>query len=90
MLQVILTAIGYMVNLLEIMILISCVLSWFPMGNNAFTNFVAATTEPILKPIRNMLYKSPLGGPGMMLDFSPIIACFLLSGVYQTIMAVIG
>lgn len=41
-----------------------------------------SVTEPLMAPIRKLLYKSPLGGPGMMLDISPIIVLFIIQGVY--------
>ena len=37
-------------------------------------------TEPILGPVRHWMDKSPIGG-GMMLDFSPVIALFLMQVV---------
>lgn len=87
MTDIILTTIGYFVNFLDFMIFVRCLLSWIPMGPNPISNFIYTITEPILKPIRDMIYRSPLGGPGMMLDFSPIIAMLLLSGVYNLILS---
>ncbi len=76
-------ALGYFVRFLELMVLIRCILSWIPMRfNNPFVNFINSVTEPMLFPIRKMVYKSPLGGPGMMLDISPVILMLLLDGIY--------
>ncbi|MCL2707919.1 MAG: YggT family protein [Defluviitaleaceae bacterium] len=73
------TALSYFFGLLNILILARVILSWLPMAhNNQIVRFLFALTEPILAPIRKIIRKSPLGGPGMMLDFSPIIAFFLL------------
>jgi uncharacterized protein YggT (Ycf19 family) len=47
-------------------------------------------TDPILAPIRKMVYNSPLGGAGMMLDISPVIALFILEGVYGLIGRLMG
>jgi len=67
------------VEILDYLILARVFLSWIPIGrDNPVIRFIYALTEPILAPIRNMLRKSPLGGPGMILDFSPIIAFFLI------------
>ncbi len=67
------------VEILDYLILARVFLSWIPIGrDNPIIRFIYALTEPILAPIRNMLQKSPLGGPGMILDFSPIIAFFLI------------
>lgn len=72
-------------QILEFLIIARVILSWLPLGNNPITNFVYMLTEPILGPIREILRKSPLGGPGMMLDFSPIIA-FMLIGMIKSIL----
>jgi len=42
------------------------------------SSFVFAFTEPVLAPVRKFIDRSPLGGPGLMFDFSPIVAFFLL------------
>jgi YggT family protein len=72
------------------MILIRIVLSWLRISDqNAFTNLVYALTEPILGPIRNVIRKSPLGGPGMMLDLSPLAAFFIISLVKDILLEII-
>lgn len=79
-------AVGYFVRFIEFMVLVSCILSWFPMGyNNPLVKFVNSIVDPLLYPIRQMLAKSPLGGPGMMLDISPIILLFIINGIYSVI-----
>jgi len=81
-------AIDLFANLLILLIFVRAILSWFPEPSNDgplrqlyfFALTLAHTmTDPITGPIRNLIRKSPLGGPGMVLDFSPIIA-FLLIG----------
>jgi len=49
--------------------------------------FLFALTEPIIAPVRKVLQKTPLGGPGMVLDFAPL-ASFLLIRVAE--MVIIG
>ncbi len=72
-------------------ITIRCLLSWFPRWRgNVFANLVYAITEPILGSIRNVLYRSPLGGAGMMLDFSPFIAYFLIEMMKSLLITLIG
>jgi uncharacterized protein YggT (Ycf19 family) len=39
----------------------------------------------MLAPIRTLLYRSPLGGPGMTLDISPFLLMLILQGVYGLI-----
>jgi len=71
-------------NVLYFLILIRVLLSWFPMlHGNALVRTLFLLTEPILAPIRAVIQRSPLGGPGMMLDISPIIAFFLLQLVQR-------
>lgn len=71
-------ALGYFFYLLEILIFVRIILSWFPFGHNSsIGRFLYNMTEPILGPVRNMVDKSPIGG-GMGLDFSPIFALILM------------
>ncbi|MGM0419584.1 MAG: YggT family protein [Bacillota bacterium] len=77
--MLILRAIDTFFNILYMLILVRVLLSWFGQGiqyNSSFRgaiNFVYGVTEPILKPIRELLPTS-----GMGIDFSPIVAFFLL------------
>jgi len=51
------------------------ILSWIPpLQRTQLAALIHALTEPILGPIRKLLAKSPLGGAGMPLDFSPLLA----------------
>jgi YggT family protein len=77
---------GYFVNFLELLILVRCILSWLPMNmNSPFVALIYRLTEPLLAPIRTLLYRSPLGGPGMTLDISPFLLMLILQGVYGLI-----
>lgn len=79
MTSILITTIRYFCNVLYILILIRVLISWFPVARGSRpVQILYALTEPILGPIRSIIQKSPLGGPGMMLDFSPIIAFFLI------------
>lgn len=80
-------AIRHFATLLIFLIFVRAILSWFPepKSDGAFRQLyfgllrvAHVMTDPITGPIRNLLRKSPLGGPGMFLDFSPIIALFLI------------
>lgn len=81
------TAIYYFSNLLIFLIFLRAILSWFPEPRNegplrqlyySALRIAHTMTDPITGPIRKLMQNSPLGGPGMMLDFSPIIAFFLI------------
>lgn len=90
MISILVTSINVFFQLLYYLILARCFLSWIPnMGNNPIGSFIYNITEPILAPIRNIVYKSPLGGPGMGLDFSPVIACFVLMGLRAIIIGIL-
>ena len=79
------------VNILYYAILIRCILSWFPIdSNNPIKKFLYSITEPILGPIRNMVYRSPIGGSMRMLDFSPVIALLLISGIEQIVLGILS
>lgn len=80
---IIIKALGYFVQFLELMILIRCVISFIPkLQYSAISDFVYSVTEPILHPIREMLYKHTNTGS---FDFSPIIAYILIGWVYRLI-----
>ncbi len=71
-------AINVFFRLLYILIIIRVLMSWFPNARySTLGNIIYSLTEPILGPVKRMMDKSPLGG-GMMLDFSPVIALFIL------------
>ena len=65
------------VNLLQMLIIIRVVLSWIPHDPyNQLIQLLDQVTDVILKPIREIL---PLQSVGV--DFSPIVAFFLLGFV---------
>jgi YggT family protein len=77
--ELILRAIDLFVWILDSLIFVRVIISWLPIDrNNPIVRFVYGMTEPILAPIRNLIFKSPLGGSGMMIDFSPVVAVLLL------------
>jgi len=75
-------------NILVVLILVRAILSWFPEPQEegllrdlyyGVLKLVNTVVGPIMEPIRNLIQKSPLGeSGGMMIDFSPIIAFFLI------------
>ncbi len=72
-----------------LLIFVRILLSWLPMGGGAITNLIYSLTEPILGPIRQMIDRSPIGG-GMSLDFSPVIALFVMNIVKLILISLIG
>ena len=72
-------AVNIFFGILHIMLFVRIILSWIPVARDSrFMEILYSFTEPILAPIRNLIARSPLGGPGMVLDFSPLIALLLI------------
>lgn len=85
------SAIGIFVRVINFLVFIRVIMSWFPVNNsNALVRLLYALTEPILGPVRSIIQKSPLGGPGMMIDFSPIIALFFLEFAGRILQALVS
>ena len=71
------TIINNAFNLLQILIIIRVVLSWIPHDPyNQLIQLLDQVTDVVLKPIREIL---PVQSAGV--DFSPIVAFFLLGFV---------
>ncbi len=88
--NVLINTIVIFTNVLNTLIFIRVLLSWFPIDrNNPLISLLYTLTEPILAPIRKLLFKSPMGGPGMMIDFSPIIAFMLIELLKNIIIEII-
>jgi len=76
--------------ILNTLILIRIILSWIRIGaTNPVTRFIYNITEIFLSPVRNLLAKSPIGGPGMMLDFSPLICVLLVDVISRVLIQII-
>jgi YggT family protein len=70
------SALAYLVNILftimQCLIFVRALISWVnPDPFNPIVQFLMRVTEPVLEPIRRIL-------PPMGIDFSPIIAFFLI------------
>lgn len=76
-------------QLIYILIMVRILLSWVPaLSNTMIGRLVYQLTEPILGPIRSMIHNSPIGG-GMMLDFSPVIALFIMQLIKSILINII-
>lgn len=75
-------------NVLEFAILIEVVLSWVYAGrSNQYTEMLHKVTNPLLQPGRKIQDRF---FNGMMVDFSPIIALFILSILRKIVFALLG
>ena len=77
-------------EVLYFLILIRIVLSWLPgIRDTSVGGIIYQLTEPILGPVRSMIDNSPIGG-GMMLDFSPVIALFIMNIACNILKGIVG
>ncbi len=89
MASVLLKAIEIFFWILYALIFVRILLSWLPaLRMSVISRSVYMLTEPLLGPIRSLIAKSPLGGPGMILDFSPIIA-YVLMEIVQSLLRIL-
>lgn len=60
-------------------------MSWInPNPRNPIVQLVYAVTEPIIGPVRHLIY-NVFGYKGMI-DFSPIVAIFLMQIIFSTLL----
>lgn len=81
MFNLFLQAIYYSLYVLEMILFLRVILSWFRLHDDHPLLRIAYTfTEPMLSPIRVLIDKSIFGGRkgGMVLDISPLIAFIFL------------
>ncbi len=91
MFQMLASIVYYFFNILDYAVLIRCLLSWFPIAQGtAFHSLVYSLTEPILAPVRRILDRSPIGESMRMIDFSPVIAMLILSGVQNVLVSLLN
>ena len=61
-----------------------CILSFLPRMDNGFVRIIEALIEPVLSPIRSLLFKIPQLR-GLPVDLSPV-ALFLLIRILRSIL----
>lgn len=69
------SALLILIGFLETLIIIQVILSWIYRGNNELVRIINLFTEPLLLPGKKIQEKIL---PDMPVDFSPIIAFFIL------------
>lgn len=80
MVPILLQSTAMFFTFLRVLLFARIIMSWIALGGGGGGLFrlVYNLTEPLLMPIRNVIHRSPLGGPGMMIDFSVLILFVLL------------
>ena len=71
-----------LLEIYEYVLLARCIMSFF--GYNKVYEFLCVLTEPVLRPIRELLRKTPLGNTPF--DFSVVFAMILI-GVTENCLA---
>ena len=95
---ILIDAIHLFSTVLIALIFLRAILSWFPEPRDenirriyyGVLRVAHGITEPIVGPIRTLIRKSPLGGPGMMIDFSPILALLLINFVRSILISLVN
>lgn len=79
-------ALYYLVEFIEWMIVVRALMSWFPNSRGTKLHaFVHKVTEPIIGPIRDIMFKRF----NSTIDFSPVIALILLQVISGFVIRVI-
>lgn len=74
-------------KIMELIIFIEVILSWIMVGKkNEFTMIVHKITAPLLEPGRKIQEKIM---PGLMIDFSPIIALLIINLLRRIIISLL-
>ncbi|MDD4089083.1 MAG: YggT family protein [Tissierellia bacterium] len=80
-------ALGLLFRIIDSLILIRVILSFFPtLQSSRISYFIYQMTEPVLAPCRSILDKLGLGMG--MFDFSPLLALILLNILQRLIYAI--
>lgn len=67
----------------ELLLIARAILSWFPMLGGVVMDMLYSVTEPVLSPIRNLLWKIP-ALQSFPIDLSVLVA-FLVIDVIRTV-----
>ncbi len=78
-------AISSLINIIELLIIIECILSWIVRGDSEVMNIIRSITAPILEPFRRLQYKFLGDTP---IDISPILAIITL-GIIQKVVFIL-
>ena len=77
-----------LLNFYEMLIVVWCILSWFPVREGSLVGDVAVVVNRLVAPYMNLFrrFVPPLGG----IDFSQIIAIFALSIIENVVLRLLG
>ena len=90
MVMTLISAVEMMFTVFRILLFVRVILSWFPMARgNPLMDLLQMLTEPVIAPIRSLVHRSPLGGPGMIIDFSVLIVFLLIHPVQMFVVSIL-
>ena len=80
MLQIIIYKILFaLINVYELILVARALISWFPIDpSNPIVSFLYTVTEPVLEPVRKLLFKIP-ALQNIPIDFSILVVFMLLN-----------
>ena len=77
--QIVVTIVSLLLRMLEALLFLRAILSWFPLHpDSPVMQFVTVTTEPLLTPVRTLLYRLFPGLRNFPFDISFIIVFLLI------------
>ena len=65
-------------TVIQLVMLVRAIMSWFPMDGNRFTDFLFAITEPFIYPVR-MLFDKLNWFTGLPIDISFLVTYIIIS-----------
>jgi len=71
-------------RILQLAIIIRAIISWIPMRPNKFTYYLTRITEPMIGPIRKLIFRIPMMQQ-VPVDISPVIAYFILTLISRVV-----
>lgn len=83
MLSIIVTAIYYLLWIINALIFVRCIFSWFPGAEESRIGSLLVTlTEPALAPVRRLLMRFEFAR-NLPVDLSPIVAFLIITFLVQ-------
>lgn len=78
--------ISSLLNVIELLIFVECILSWIVHSNNELMSMIKTITTPILEPFRRLQYKFLGNTP---IDVSPIFALIAIEIVRKLVFIIL-
>ncbi len=77
-LQIVANVVVLLLTAIQLAMLVRAILSWFPMDDNKFTDFLYGITEPVIYPVR-MLFEKMNWFQNLPIDISFMVTYLLLT-----------